>query len=233
MVAIKLPDGSILEMESGVNGFDVANKISPNLAKAALAITVNGKRYWECFKHNSDGSKCDSRRIPEKDIYEAFITMINKLRMCHADILPVAITQTERLQMKAGGSASKIKEIDKQIAELNNRNLVLARLNTKDIIRPAEYAEQSSAINNRVNILRSERRQLLKEQDENNILSGLRRLNDLLSNIKKPYTEFNTDILKNIVEEITFPTDTNICFKLIGNLIITETIPDRRRYKSQ
>ena len=43
MVAIKLPDGSILEMESGVNGFDIANKISPNLAKAALAITVNGK----------------------------------------------------------------------------------------------------------------------------------------------------------------------------------------------
>lgn len=43
MVAIKLPDGSILEMESGVNGFDIANKISSGLAKAALAITVNGK----------------------------------------------------------------------------------------------------------------------------------------------------------------------------------------------
>ena len=43
MVAIKLPDGSILEMESGVNGFDIANKISAGLAKAALAITVNGK----------------------------------------------------------------------------------------------------------------------------------------------------------------------------------------------
>lgn len=43
MVAIKLPDGSILEMESGVNGFDIANKISSSLAKAALAITVNGK----------------------------------------------------------------------------------------------------------------------------------------------------------------------------------------------
>ena len=42
MVAIKLPDGSKLEMESGVNGFDIANKISSNLAKAALAITVNG-----------------------------------------------------------------------------------------------------------------------------------------------------------------------------------------------
>lgn len=42
MVAIKLPDGSIMNMESGVNGFDIANKISPSLAKAALAITVNG-----------------------------------------------------------------------------------------------------------------------------------------------------------------------------------------------
>ncbi len=42
MVAIKLPDGSILDMESGVNGFDVANKISSSLAKAALAVTVNG-----------------------------------------------------------------------------------------------------------------------------------------------------------------------------------------------
>ncbi len=43
MVAIKLPDGSIMDMESGVNGFDIANKISSGLAKAALAITVNGK----------------------------------------------------------------------------------------------------------------------------------------------------------------------------------------------
>ena len=43
MVAIKLPDGSIMNMESGVNGFDIAEKISSNLAKAALAITVNGK----------------------------------------------------------------------------------------------------------------------------------------------------------------------------------------------
>ena len=43
MVAIKLPDVIVLEMESGVNGFDIANKISAGLAKAALAITVNGK----------------------------------------------------------------------------------------------------------------------------------------------------------------------------------------------
>ncbi len=43
MVAIKLPDGSIKEMEQGVNGADIASAISPNLAKAALAIEINGE----------------------------------------------------------------------------------------------------------------------------------------------------------------------------------------------
>ena len=43
MVAIKLPDGSVMNMESGVSGFDIAEKISPSLAKAALAVNVNNK----------------------------------------------------------------------------------------------------------------------------------------------------------------------------------------------
>ena len=43
MVAIKLPDGSVMDMKDGVNGFDVASKISACLAKAALAVKVNGK----------------------------------------------------------------------------------------------------------------------------------------------------------------------------------------------
>lgn len=41
MVAIKLPDGSVMEMESGVSGLDIANKISAGLAKAAIAVKVN------------------------------------------------------------------------------------------------------------------------------------------------------------------------------------------------
>ena len=43
MVAIKLPDGSVMEIKEGANGFDVASQISSNLAKAALAVKVNGK----------------------------------------------------------------------------------------------------------------------------------------------------------------------------------------------
>ena len=39
---ITLPDGSIRELEPGSNGLDLANDIGPGLAKAAIAVSVNG-----------------------------------------------------------------------------------------------------------------------------------------------------------------------------------------------
>ena len=42
MVAIKLPNGDVINMEGEVNGMAVAQNISAGLAKAALAVNVNG-----------------------------------------------------------------------------------------------------------------------------------------------------------------------------------------------
>ncbi|MGD9638483.1 MAG: threonine--tRNA ligase [Alphaproteobacteria bacterium] len=43
MIAIKLPDGKILEVAEAVTGFELAEKISSGLAKKALAIKLDGK----------------------------------------------------------------------------------------------------------------------------------------------------------------------------------------------
>ncbi len=43
MVNITLPDGSVRQYESGVSGLDIAGDISKSLAKAALAIEVDGE----------------------------------------------------------------------------------------------------------------------------------------------------------------------------------------------
>lgn len=193
------------------------------------SILTNGKRYWDCTLHNSDSSKCNARRIPEKDIYEAFITMINKLRIIHSDILPPAIRQIEQVNIKHGGIGKKIREIDTEIASLNNKSLVLARLNSKGIMRPDEYRIKCNEINSRVNEIRKQRRLLLQEQDEDNTLSGLRYLNSVLSNLDKAITDFDEELFKDIVEKITAPTHTSICFHLCGNLKITESIPEQKR----
>ena len=43
MVAIKLPSGDVMNMDGEVNGLAVAQNISAGLAKAAIAVNVNGK----------------------------------------------------------------------------------------------------------------------------------------------------------------------------------------------
>lgn len=43
MVAIKLPDGSVMNFDGAVSGKEVAEKISAGLAKNALAVKVNDK----------------------------------------------------------------------------------------------------------------------------------------------------------------------------------------------
>lgn len=192
-------------------------------------IKVNSKMYWGCRTHDFDSSKCTAQRIPEKEICNTFITMVNKLRVCRADILPAAITQTERLQMKAGGVTERIHQIDRELAELRNRNLNNARLNAKGIMRPVEYTQKVSANNQRTSTLRNERRQLLNELDDDSILSGLRRLNDILTECEQPLTEMDGDLMSQIVQTITVPDDDHISFHLIGGLTITEATHYNRR----
>ncbi|MEN6383974.1 MAG: TGS domain-containing protein, partial [Phycisphaerales bacterium] len=43
MAKVTLPDGKVLEVENGATLGQVAEKIGPGLAKAALAAEVNGK----------------------------------------------------------------------------------------------------------------------------------------------------------------------------------------------
>ena len=200
-----------------------------NCGATYAPIKVNGKMYWGCRTHDFDSSKCTAQRIPEKEICNTFITMVNKLRVCRADILPAAIAQTEWLQMKAGGVTERINQIDRELAELRNRNLNNARLNAKGIMRPAEYTQKVSSNNQRISTLRTERRQLLNELDDDSILSGLRRLNDILAELEEPLTEMDEDLLGQIIQAITVPDDDHISFHLIGGLTLTEATNYNRR----
>ena len=51
---ITLPDGSIREIKKGSTGLDLANDIGPGLAKAAIAIVVNGSQRDLCDPINDD-----------------------------------------------------------------------------------------------------------------------------------------------------------------------------------
>ena len=48
MISVTLPDGSIKELDSGSNGFDLAEAIGPGLAKSAIAMTVHQEQKDLC-----------------------------------------------------------------------------------------------------------------------------------------------------------------------------------------
>lgn len=192
-----------------------------------LAI-VRGIRYWECRAHNQNSHSCDSRRIPETDMETAFINMVNKLRLLRSDILEPAITQLERLRTAHSGAQGKVHEIDRQIAELNGQNLVLARLHTKQILSSADYMAQSGGITQQVSLLRQERRRLIDQDESAEALDGLTELSRILS-LTDCQTGFDENLFRQIVAEITAPTHTTLCFELLGGLKLTEAIPPQRR----
>ena len=51
---ITLPDGSVRKLEVGSSGLDIANDIGAGLAKAALAVSVNGIQKDLCDPINED-----------------------------------------------------------------------------------------------------------------------------------------------------------------------------------
>ena len=64
MVALKLPDGSERKFEGPVTGLELAANIGPGLAKAALAININGEL---CDLATSMDSDCDVSIVTLKD----------------------------------------------------------------------------------------------------------------------------------------------------------------------
>jgi len=42
MIKITFPDNSVREFQKGITGMDIAQSISPRLAKEVLSITVDG-----------------------------------------------------------------------------------------------------------------------------------------------------------------------------------------------
>lgn len=56
MIKITLPDQSIKEFEKGITGLEIANAISPRLAKEVLAIGVNGEVWDLSRKIDNDAS---------------------------------------------------------------------------------------------------------------------------------------------------------------------------------
>lgn len=102
----------------------------PDCGRTYRRQLVRVKAYWMCSGRASGATICSSQRMSESDVYEAFNKMLFKLKEHHHAILGALIRDIEIMQSKTSENHEKIAEIDKEIADLAARNLVIVFLSS-------------------------------------------------------------------------------------------------------
>lgn len=176
-----------------------------------------------CSGRASGATICSGQRMSESVVYEAFNKMLFKLKEHHRAILGALIRDIEVMQSKTSENHEKIAEIDKEIADLAARNLVIVRLHTSGILNGSDCSAQSSEINNRISALRSERKKKLAEDEGDEQLDKLKELQCIL-NEYEPTGAFDEDLFSQIIEKAAVMSKSEIAFHLIGGLRLIETI---------
>ena len=118
---------------------------------------------------------------------------------------------------------AKVYQIDCRIADINAQNLVVAQLHNKGILNNAEFTTQSGELSRKVSELRSERRRILMEDEDDELIDTLRDLNETLAEYI-PSDTFDEDLFEQIVESITVISGQKLSFRLAGGLVLTEKI---------
>ena len=158
-------------------------------------------------------------------MFETFIYMAYKLKLHKTEIIEPLIKSVERLQEQTSGNDEKIRKIDKEIADLSAKNLVVTKLYSSGVLNVADYNKQVSEIGNKIKSLRAERRKKTDEYEDEQLVE-LTNLNDAVNECDLSSGQFNAELFDRIVEKITVLDCSNLKFHLIGGLAVTESIKD-------
>ena len=200
--------------------------LCPDCGHTFRRQVVNGTAYWLCAAKATNKTDCAWRRVKENEVYITFSLMIRKLKANQEYLLGTLIRQLEELQYRTTGSQQRIKEIDREIADLTAQNLVLSRLHGKGVLNAADYTAQSDVLENKITELRIERRTKITDSDENEMLEELKMLNDILKETEIGIG-FDAELFEQMVDSITVDSNELLTFHLAGGISLLEKIREK------
>lgn len=101
--------------------------------------------------------------------------------------------------------------------------IMVAKLHSSGILNNAEYAAQSGELSRKVSALRSERRRILMEDEDDEIIESLKSMDSVLAEYT-PTAAFDEELFGQIVESVTVVSGTTLRFCLAGGLALTENL---------
>ena len=167
---------------------------------------------------------CSSKWIAEQKIYDAFISLNNKMFYNYKQILVSLQAALQDLKLRRFSGNSNVMEIHKEIAKLKEQTHVLARLKTKGFLNNAKYIEQTAELNAKVNKLQSELKKLTHLDDEDETLDQIEMLIDYFEKRENPITEFDESAFEFLIEKMVVINQSELEFHVIGGLKFKEKI---------
>ena len=185
---------------------------------------TNGATYWVCRKHNQSASSCPIGRIPEPEIYTAFLRMYRKLK-CNADIiLKPVMEQMNLLNAILQQNNPKMLAINLAIAETTEESHKISTLRANGLLDADASAVRMNAISAKLTQLRGQRRRLAENEVMDDVVDALRKVYQTVLDGPEEPDDLDDGLLEGIVEKITAESQSTLRFHLYGGLELTERL---------
>ena len=184
-----------------------------------------GKPYervqWCCIQHIKNIEKCSMKAIRDEIIKEAFVNMWNKLVTNHIDILHPLLESLKNLRIDKEHE-EEIKELNNKIMELTEQSQILSRVVSKGYIDSAIFIERQNALTVELKEIKKRRNQLLDNNGFEKEIEGTILLLNIIRCNPDIIEDYDENLFIQTVDKIIIGRDSEITFRLINTLEITE-----------
>ena len=184
---------------------------------------------WGCRKHDRKASDCPNGRIPEAELYAAFVRMYNKLSQNEKIVLRPALKQMVELNAALQRNNPAMLEVNKAIAQVSEQSYNISKLHAAGLLDLDICTAKLNEVNEQLTQLRAERRRLLKNDDLEEVMDALQQTADIVKRGPEHLMEFDEGLFLSLVERIVVESQTCIRFRLKGGIELTERLKETRR----
>ena len=184
---------------------------------------TNGCVSWVCSNHGISKDNCPTHYIKEIRIYDAFVCMMNKLRFSQEQILDGVIKRLDEAIRRYRLNNADAYAISQQISEINAKLLMMEQLHQKQYLATDVYRMQSNELQAQITKLKAQRVQMLSSKLED-AKTEIEKVSKTIATIKEPLEEFDEELFKTVIEQISIDKNDNITFTLKGNISFTEEL---------
>ena len=184
---------------------------------------------WGCRKHDRKASDCPNGRIPEAELYAAFVRMYNKLSQNEKIVLRPALKQMVELNAALQRNNPAMLEVNKAIAQVSEQSYNISKLHAAGLLDLDICTAKLNEVNEQLTQLRAERRRLLKNEDLEEVMEALRQTADIVKQGPERLMEFDKGLFLSLVERIVVESQTCIRFRLQGGIELKEPLKEAGR----